>query len=837
MKLRSYFVLLMFLLCSFGGVSVRGESGFVIEDIRIEGLERISAGTVFNYLPVKVGDTFTQRQATESIKALFKTGFFKDVRLDQDGDVLVVHVEERPSISSVKIEGNKDISTEDLMKGLKGIGLSEGRVFDRQVLDKVEQELRRQYYSRGKYGLKIDSEVTEQSRNRVSVTISISEGKIAKIRQINLVGNNAFTDDELLKTFELSTGNLLSFYTKDNQYSKQKLSADLERLRSFYLDRGYIKFDIESTQVSITPDKKEIYLNINLKEGEVYTVKEVKLTGKTIVPPEELVPLVQIGPTDTFSRKLSTETSKAVSDRLGDEGYIFANVNMVPDIDDAARTVNITFFVDPGKQVYVRRINVTGNTKTRDEVLRREMRQMEGAWASTTKIERSKMRLSRLGYFQDVNVETPSVPGTADQIDVNYAITEKSSGNMMAGVGYSQYQGIIFNASITQDNIFGSGKRVSFNFNNSQYNRIYKIGYLNPYTTLDGLSTGWDAQYTSTNTQNISYQQLASYSSTNLTVGANMGIPLGEFMSAGGNADFQYWSLSTNQYTSENIMNYLNSCGKSYGNGLNNGNLGSLTQQAGSCNAFSNYLVAGSFAHDTLNRSVFATSGGMQRLSLQAAIPGSSLPFYKVSARVQHYFPIASDVTLMLNADLGYANGYNGKELPFFQNFYAGGPQSVRGFYPSSLGPRTVTTTCTNSAGTVTATNVVGDQCPSGSTISYTDRAFGGTAKLVFNAELLFPLPFMSDNKSIRLGPFFDAGNVFDPTSYGLNYSLKQLKYSVGLGAKWLSPFGALSFSIAQPLNADPVCQANAEGIVVPTGNCVMSSTTQRFQFTFGQGF
>jgi outer membrane protein insertion porin family len=844
MKLRSYFVLLMCLLCSFEGAPVWGEAGFVIDDIRIEGLERISAGTVFNYLPVKVGDTFTLKQASESIKALFKTGFFKDVRLDQDGDVLVVHVEERPSISSVKIEGNKDIGTEDLMKGLKSIGLSEGRVFDRQILDKVEQELRRQYYSRGKYGLKIDSEVTDQSRNRVSVTLKISEGKVAKISQINIVGNNAFTDEQLLKSFELSTGNLLSFYTKDNQYSKQKLSADLERLRSYYLDRGYIKFDIESTQVSITPDKKEIYLNINVKEGEIYSVNEVKLTGKTIVPPEELVPLVKIGPSDTFSRKLATETSKAVSDRLGDEGYIFANVNMVPDINDAHKTVNITFFVDPGKQVYVRRINVTGNTKTRDEVLRREMRQMEGAWASTTKIERSKARLTRLGYFQDVNVETPSVPGSADQIDVNYAVTEKSSGNMMAGVGYSQFQGIIFNASITQDNIFGSGKRVSFNFNNSLYNRVYKIGYLNPYTTLDGLSTGWDAQYTSTNTQNIGYQQIASYSSTNLTIGANMGIPLGEFMSSGGNADYQYWSLSTNQYTSENIVNYLNSCGKTYGNngaaaaaaaaagtpgnGFGSGN------QVGGCNAFNNYVVAGSFAHDTLNRAVFATDGGMQRVSLQAAIPGSSLPFYKVSARVQHYFPVASDVTLMLNADLGYGSGYSGKALPFFQNFYAGGPQSVRGYYPSSLGPRTVTVTCTNSAGTITASNPLNDNCPSGSNPSYQDRAFGGTAKLVVNAELLFPLPFIEDSKSIRLGPFFDAGNVFDPSSYGLANSIKQMKYSVGLGAKWLSPFGALSFSVAQPLNPDPIC---ANGLPGYTTNCVLTSTTQRFQFTFGQGF
>jgi outer membrane protein insertion porin family len=739
---------------------------FVIEDIRVEGLQRISAGTVFNYLPVKVGDAFDQKQSAEAIKALFKTGFFKDVRLEQEGNTLIVIVEERPSIASVKIEGNKDLSTDELMKGLKSIGLSEGRVFDRQVLDKVEQELRRQYYSRGKYGLKIDSEVADLPRNRVAVTINISEGKVAKIKQINIVGNHAFEDDELLKVFELSTPNLLSFYTKSDQYSKQKLSADLERLRSYYLDRGYIKFDIESTQVSITPNKKEIYITVNVKEGDVYTVKEVKLTGKTIVSPQELVPLVKIGPSDTFSRKLATETSKAISDRLGDEGYIFANVNMVPDINDQEKTVNITFYVDPGKQVYVRRINMHGNTKTRDEVLRREMRQMESAWASTTKIERSKTRLERLGYFQEVNVETPAVPGTADQIDVNYTVVEKPSGNLMAGVGYSQAQGIIFNASVTQDNIFGSGKRLNLTFNNSSVNTIYRLGYFNPYTTLNGVSSGFDLSYRSTDTS--AFQgNFTSYSSDVLNAGFNVGVPLTEFSNLRFNVDYSYTKIDPNNNTSTEILDFIDENGDTY----------------------SNYTAAIGWTHDTLNRAIFANEGGVQTISALASMPFSDLSFYKASIRAQHYFPIARDLTFMVNGEVAYGDGYGStNDLPFYENYYAGGPQSVRGFMANTLGPR-------DSNG----------------------RAIGGSRKLVGTAELLFPVPFLKEDisKSVRLGAFFDAGNVF-----ANSYDLGDLRYSTGLSAKWLSPFGALTFSVAQPLNdKDPPDQV------------------QRFQFSFGSGF
>ncbi|MDD5035202.1 MAG: outer membrane protein assembly factor BamA [Methylococcaceae bacterium] len=754
------------------------ETSFVVEDIRVEGLQRISAGTVFNYLPVKVGDTFQQNQSVEAIRSLFKTGFFKDVRLARDGDVLVVIVEERPSIASVKIEGNKDIGSDDLNKALKNVGLAEGRVFDRQILDKVEQEMRRQYYSRGKYGLKIDSDVSELSRNRVAVILKISEGKVAKIKQINIVGNKSFEDGELLKVFDLGTSNLLSFYTKNDQYSKQKLSADLERLRSYYMDRGYINFEIDSTQVSITPNKKEIYITINVKEGEIFTVNEVKLTGKTIVSPDELIPLVQIGPGEIFSRKQATETSKAISDRLGDDGYIFANVNMVPDINTEQKTVNITFFVDPGKQVYVRRINMHGNTKTRDEVLRREMRQMEAAWASTTKIERSKTRLERLGYFQEVNVETPAVPGTADQIDVNYTVTEKASGNLMAGVGYSQVQGIIFNASVTQDNVFGSGKRVSLTFNNSKVNTIYNLGYSNPYTTLDGISSGFNLSYRRTNAYQLN---LASYSSNVFTGGLNWGLPLSEFSSLRLNLDYENTQLKKTAVSSQEIANFIDQNGTK----------------------FNIYTVGVGFVHDTLNRAIFANKGGMQRFSVMGAMPFSDLNYYKASISAQHYFPIAKDLTLSLSGEVDYGDGYGStKGLPFFENYYAGGPQSIRGWRTNTLGPR---------------------DTPAAKS-GYYSRAFGGSRKIVGSAEMLFPVPFLSDLKSVRLGFFFDAGNVFKD-----KYDFGDLRYSAGISAKWLSPFGALVFSVAKPLNAKTRTDPND-----PTS---IGDQTEPFQFSFGQGF
>ncbi len=777
MKLNTFScLLLMGLLVSQG---VKGDEEFVVRDIQVKGLQRISLGTVYNYLPVNVGEKFSLNNVSPAIKALFKTGFFKDVSLEREGSTLIVNVVERPSIAKIIFEGNKDLSKEDLTKALDKIGLSEGKIFDRQVLDKVEQELTRQYLSHGKYGLKIKTDVSNLTRNRVGIHIKISEGRVTKIKQINIVGNNAFDDKTLLGKFELSTSNLLSFYTKNDQYSKQKLSADLETLRSYYLDRGYINFSVESTQVAITPDKKDIYVTINVKEGDVYKLSKVKLAGNLVVAPDVLIKLVSTGPGEIFSRKNATETSKAIQDRLGDEGYAFANVNMVPEINEAQKTVDMAFFIDPGKRVYVHRINMHGNAKTRDEVLRREMRQMEASWASSSKIERSKTRLERLGYFESVNVETPPVVGTADQIDVNYTVVEKASGNLSAGIGYSQVQGIVLNANIAQDNVFGSGKRVNLAFNNSTYLTSYQFGFFNPYFTTDGVSQGYNIGYTKRNAGAVN---IANYNTNIANAGINFGIPLNEFDQIRFDSDVKHTDLSTTQYSSYQINQFIKDQGSkfwTFGQGV-------------------------SWSHDTLNRAIFPNKGGQQRLSALVMIPGSDLEYYKVGYRHQHYFPLAKDFTFKLNGEIGYGGGYgNTHGLPFFDNYFMGGTGSVRGFRNNTLGPR-------DSNG----------------------YPIGGSSKIVANAELFFPVPFLSETKSVRLGTFFDAGALND------SFSVNNMKYSAGISGEWLSPFGALSISAAYPLNKGTYTYNTYNPPAVNPGyDVTKNEQTQIFQFNFGQNF
>jgi outer membrane protein insertion porin family len=761
-------LLLLFLLVS---QTVKGDEEFIVEDIQVRGLQRISVGTVYNYLPVNVGERFSLDNVGPAIKALFKTGFFKDISLEREGSTLIVNVVERPSIAKIIFEGNKDLSKDDLTKALKKIGLAEGKVFDQQVLDKVEQELSRQYYSHGKYGLKITTEVSNLTRNRVGIHIKISEGRVAKIKQINIVGNNVFDDETLLRNLELSTSNLLSFYTKNDQYSKQKLQADLETLRSYYLDRGYINFNIESTQVAITPDKKDIYVTINVKEGDVYTLEKVKLAGNLVVDPQELIKLAKVGPGETFSRKNATETSKAISDRLGDDGYAFANVNMVPEINEAQKTVDMTFFVDPGKRVYVRRINMKGNSKTRDEVLRREMRQMESSWASSSKIERSKTRLERLGYFEEVNVETPPVAGTADQIDVNYTVTEKPSGNLSAGIGFSQTQGIVLNANIAQDNVFGSGKRVNIAFNNSDYLTSYQFGFYNPYFTVDGVSQGYNLGYTKRNAGQIN---IANYSTNVANAGINFGIPLNEFDSLRFDVDVKHTELTKTDFTSNEIQNFIREQGDSF-----------LT-----------LAPAIGWSHDTLNKAIFPNKGQQQRFSALATVPGSDLEYYKIGYKHQLYFPLAKDLTFRLQGEVGYGDGYGSTgDLPFFENYFGGGTGSIRGFKNNTVGPR---------------------DTPYGNPL-------GGSSKIIGNAEVFFPVPFMPETKSVRLGTFIDAGAI--------NNGLKvdNFKYSAGVSGEWLSPFGALSVSAAYPINAEPTTTA-------PDGT-ITGDQKQMFQFNFGQNF
>ncbi len=758
------------------------EKDFVVNDIQVQGLQRISVGTVFNYLPVNIGDTLVQKNVAPAIRALFKTGFFQNISFQRENNTLLIAVEERPSITEIEIDGNDDLSSDDLLTALKAIGLSEGKVFNQQILDKVEQELSRQYFSHGKYGLKINTEVVNLERNRVKVKINISEGVAAKIQSINIIGQHVFDESDLLKQFELSVTGWLSFYTKDDQYSKQKLAADLERLRSYYLDRGYINFKIKSTQVSMTADKKSIYVTVNIDEGDLFTLGKVKLSGNLVVEPEELINLLQVGPGEVFSRKNATQTSKALSDRLGEEGYAFANVNMVPDIHNDTKIVDMTFFIDPASRVYVRRINMHGNVKTRDQVLRREMRQMESAWASSKNIERSKARLNRLGYFENVGIETPLVPGTRDQIDLNYTVTEKSSGNLMAGIGYSQTQGVIYNASVTQDNMFGSGKRVSLSFNRSDVSTMYSLGFTNPYFTRDGVSLGYNVLYKETDAQAAN---ISNYLTDVASLGLNFGFPINENQRFNLGWDVKLTTLKAGDFAPPELKPWID------GNGSD----------------FLTFPLSLGWVRDTLDRPTFPNEGSQQRISGMITIPGSDLGFYKISVKDRHYFPLAKDLVLKVMASAAYGGGYGGTDgLPFFENYFGGGVNSVRGFRDNTLGPR--------------------DHCNGGCLDNIVEaRPYGGNIKIMGNAELIFPIPFMSDVDSVRLSAFFDIGTVQGRYS-DLNgniivpdFDWSAFRYSTGVAAQWLSPFGALQISYGMPLNDE-------EGDEV-----------QMFQFSFGSQF
>lgn len=742
---------------------------FVVEDIRLNGLQRISPGAVLIALPVRVGDRFDPQRSSDVIRALFQTEFFNDVQLGRDGDVLVIDVVERPSIAELNISGNKDIKTEDLQKGLREAGLAVGRVFVPSALDQLRQELQRQYFANGKYGMKVDTEVTDLPRNRVRIDITIAEGDVARIRQINIVGNQVFDDETLRGAFALSTPNLLSFITGNDKYSRQKLAGDLEKLHAWYLDRGYLDFDIKSTQVAITPDKREIYITVNVTEGQQYTVDEVKLSGNLVVEPEELVALVKLRPGDTFSRKKMTETSDAISERLGEAGYAFANVNPSPEIDKGKATAKLTFFVDPGRRAYVRRISFAGNEKTADEVMRREMRQLEATTFSSKAVERSRVRLERLGFFEDVTVETPAVPGSPDQVDVNFTVKERASGSISAGVGFGQGSGLLLNAAVTQNNFLGTGDSVSVNFSNSRYSRVYSVAHTNPYATVDGVSRTVSAFLRSTNAAKAN---LAQYDTSSL--GGNWGynVPVSEFDAFGFGVGAEQTKIGTGSFTPVEILDFIDDNGDNY-------------------NIFKLNL---SLARDTRNRAIFPDRGSLRRLSGEFAVPIGDLQFYKVNFTEQHYFPFSDTVSLLLSGTLGYGDGYGStNELPFFENYFAGGFRTLRGFRDNTLGPRASTS------------------------FTRRPRSFGGDRMVLGRGELFFPVPFMDQqSKSFRMSAFADAGNVFgsgEPIKAG------ELRYSTGVAAVWISPFGAISVAIAQPFNDGPDDQV------------------QRFQFSLGAGF
>ncbi|MBU3693713.1 MAG: outer membrane protein assembly factor BamA [Rhodocyclaceae bacterium] len=748
-----------------------------IRDIRVEGIQRVEAGTVFSYLPLRVGDVLDDDRSDQAIKALFETGFFKDVRLELEGDVLVVIVEERPSIASVDIEGTKEFPADALKSSLQELGLGVARTFDRALLDKAEQELKRQYNARGKYAATVTTTVTPLERNRVGLRFSVVEGEAAKIRQIRILGARTFKEADLLDELTLRTPDWLSWYTKNDQYSKQKLQADLETLRSYYLNRGYLEFNVEGTQVSLTPDRKSLYITISISEGEPYKVTDVKLAGEFLVPEEELRKLIKVSSGDSYSREKLNASTKAISDRLSNDGYAFANVNAAPEIDKEKRTAAFTLFIDPGRRVYVRRIVVNGNTKTRDEVVRREFRQMEGGWYSAAQIDASKRRIDRTGYFAEVGIETPAVPGSSDQIDVNVKVKEKSTGAITLGGGFSS-DGLLLSSSVSQANVLGSGNSISLAANTGRINTVYSLSFTNPYSTVDGVSRGFDLYKRRSDLSLLSFGPL--YNTDSLGGGVRFGVPINETDTINLGLAFESTTLevfgcepdsTSTKKSFRSACEYVARQGES-----NNGLIGSL-----------------GWARNRLNSFILPTSGHRQRATLEFGTPGLDLKYYKVTYDHLYYTPLVGDFVLKLNGEVGYANGYSGSELPFFKNFYAGGIGSVRGFRTSTLGPKDTA----SGAGLLA-------------------RPVGGNQRVVATAEVLYPIPGLGKERNARISTFVDGGLIRNSQENG---GEDGPKFSAGIGVYFVSPFGPIQLSVAKPLNSSP------------------NDITQIFQFTMGSQF
>lgn len=851
---------------------------FVISDIRIEGLQRISPGSVFNEIPVRVNDRVDESVIAEIARALFRSGNFDDIQVGRDGDVLVITVVERPSISEINIEGNKAIKTEDLLDGLKKSGLAVGQVFQRATLEQMRVELERQYVSQGRYDARIETEVAEQARNRVAVNIDVNEGNVARIKHINIVGNSVFPEKDLVNLFELKTTGWFSWLSGNDKYSREKLNGGLENLSSYYLDRGYIRFNIDSTQVSITPDRSAVYITVNITEGEKYRISKVDLSGDLVVPEEEMRQFLMVSDGQDFSQVQVTNTEEMITQRLGTEGYTFAKVNGIPEIDDAARTVALKFFVDPGKRTYVRRIEFRGNTKSVDEVLRREMRQMESAPASTELIKQSRVRLERLGFFKDVKSENIEVPGTDDMIDVRFTVEEQSSGSIGASIGYAQDAGLILGANLQQNNFLGTGKQVGIGLNSSKYQDFYSFSYVDPYFTEDGVSRGFSVFYRSTNLDEIN---IASYTTDTIGTSVSFGYPISETQRIGLSLGFNRTDIGAGVGAVQEIKGsprpIKNTIGYISQSDLDDGPGGtgwfnpalvhspvpdSLYHGAVrkgfldlNGDSFDNFLLTLSWSQSTLNRGQLATRGYSQNLSLQVSVPGSDLEYYKLMYSGQIFIPLWRDLTLRLRTDLGYGDGW-GKttELPFYENFFSGGFRSVRGFKSNTLGPQStpayrytimnvprynddgvivdferqyVYVTCARDDDT----NASHVKCgPEGEKILYSqiqyDRydAFGGNVLVEGGAEILFPLPFIKDQRSVRSGVFLDFGNVFDTNCNDTqvicsDLDFGELRYSVGFGVTWITGFGPITFSVAKPLNKE------------------RWDDTEVFQFSLGQGF
>lgn len=746
MKLKSINLLLA---AALAGVAFPGWAvePFVIRDIRVEGLQRTDAGTIFNYLPVKVGDRFDDDRAQEAIKALFATGFFNDVRVESNGEVLIVTVDERPTIAQINVNGSKMLEKDQIKGALKSQSFAEGRIFDQSVLDAAVQELKQQYYSRGRYSVVVKSEVTKLERNRVGVQLDISEGEVARIQQINIVGNHAFDESDLLDMLSQTTGGWMTWYTKADQYSKQKLSADMESLRSWYMDRGYIEFNVESTQVAISEDREGIFLTLNVNEGKQFTVSDIKVVGDTIVDPAVLKKLIALNVGEVFSREKLNKSSAAMSEALGDEGYAFANVNAVPEIDKKTNQVAFTFYVDPGKKTYVRRINVSGNSQTRDVVIRRELRQLESAAYDGSKIKRSKQRLEQLDFFSEVVVDTPLVPDTADQVDMNISVTEKKSGNFNIGAGYGQSEGIVLVLSLSQNNFLGSGKQFSAEVNSSSSNKVYSLSVTNPYATPDGVAVGWNLYRRDTDPSQVN---LGQYSTSSYGFSSNVSLPLTESNRIGFGLGFEQLTIQTDSTSPQHVQDFVNTQGP--------------TNRA--------FPVSLNWGRDTRNSASYPTSGWLVSVNGEVTAPFSDIDYYKLSTRSQYFIPFGKEMSLMWNIEGGYGHAYGGNVYPFYKNFYAGGVGSIRGFRSGSVGP-----------------------------VDQNGDGMGGDKRIVSNLEYFFPIPGLKNDHSTRLSVFADSGAVWGT---GQRPVFDELRYSAGVAFTWVSPVGPIKLSWAAPFNAQP---------------------------------
>jgi outer membrane protein insertion porin family len=766
-----------FLVCAGQALAL---DPFTVTDIRVEGIQRTEAGTVFSYLPVRVGDTFNDEKAAAAIKALYATGFFKDVRIEADGSVLVVLLEERPAIASVEFTGTKEFDKVQLTKSLKELGLGESRILDRSLVDRAEQELKRQYLTRGLYGVKITTTVTPIERNRVNVTFAVDEGEVARIKQINIVGNKAFSEKELRDQIKLSTSGWFTWYSKADQYSKQKLAGDIETLRSFYLNRGYLEMQVDSTQVSITPDKKDIYITVNVNEGSKFTIAGIKLEGEMLGREKEFESLISLKPGDAYSGEKMTESTRKISERMGVFGYAFANVNASPQINREKNEVNFTVFVDPGKRVYVRRINIGGNDRTRDEVIRREFRQLESSWYDGDRIRLSKDRIGRLGYFTDTKVDTVDIPGTPDQVDLNVNVVEKPTGSVMVGAGFSSSEKLTLTGSINQANAFGSGNNIGITVNTSRIFRTISLSHTNPYFTDDGVSRTVEVFLRTTRPPLF----LTDVDFRVESRGGNVsfGIPVSEldrvFVGAGiENTQVQTFSNSPLRYQTFVSENSDNTSG-----------IGAAETTA--------FPLTMAWQRDNRDSALIPTQGRFRRANLEVS-PAGSAQYYRSTYQDQYFMPLFGNVTLAVNGEVSYGAGLSSKSFPVFKNYYAGGIGSVRGFFAGSLS--------VDGTGTTTSS-------------SRFNLPIGGQARVIMNAELQLPFPGTGVDRSLRWFTFFDAGQVFNP-QYGQNINLGDLRYSTGLGISWISPVGPLKLSLGYPLNPQSF------------------DRIQRFQFQLGTGF